>query len=188
VDVVGHIENEAAIIRAIEAVDKHAGIIIDAAQKKICRLSLLPITARWKKWLYPDGAVDTGHTDSQVPFILLHPDKNLALRKIGELTDIAPTVLNILGLKPSPFMTGSSLIKDTSFASSKRLLLIILDGWGLNENVQANLISRARTPVMDNLAMNYPMTELAAAGRSSRSACWYGRKFRSRPFAYRRRS
>ena len=166
VDVVGHIENESAVIRAIEAVDKHAGIIIDAAQKENIPVIVTADHGTVEKWLYPDGAVDTGHTDSLVPFILLHPEKKLSLRKSGELTDVAPTVLNILGLKASPLMTGTSLIKDTSFAPSARLLLIILDGWGLNENAKANLITRARTPVMDKLNENYPMAKLAASGEA----------------------
>jgi 2,3-bisphosphoglycerate-independent phosphoglycerate mutase len=121
-----------------------------------------------EKWLYPDGAVDTGHTDSLVPFILLHPDKNLTLRENGELTDIAPTILQILGLPAATSMTGSSLIKQTpgSFPPLPRLLLIILDGWGLNDDVKANLITCARTPVMENLMKNYPNAKLAASGEA----------------------
>ena len=166
VDVVGHIENEVAVIRAVEAVDKHTGILIEAAQKEDMPVIVTADHGTVEKWFYPDGVVDTGHTDSPVPFILLHPDKKLVLSKRGELTDVAPTVLKILGLKASRLMTGSSLIEDTSFAPAKRLLLIILDGWGLNENVKANLIARARTPVMDNLIKNYPMARLAAAGEA----------------------
>jgi 2,3-bisphosphoglycerate-independent phosphoglycerate mutase len=94
----------------------------------------------------------------------LHPDKNLFLRKTGSLIDVAPTVLNILDLPAPPLMTGTSLIEKTSFIPAKRLLLIILDGWGLNDNIAANLIAQANTPVMDNLIRNYPAATLAAAG------------------------
>ncbi|MEQ8159781.1 MAG: alkaline phosphatase family protein, partial [Smithellaceae bacterium] len=80
VDVVGHIENEAAILRAVEAVDKHAGILIENAQKKGVTVIVTADHGTVEKWLYPDGAVDTGHTDSMVPFILLHHNKNLTLR------------------------------------------------------------------------------------------------------------
>jgi 2,3-bisphosphoglycerate-independent phosphoglycerate mutase len=166
VDVVGHIENEAAVIRAVEAVDKHTGILIAAAQKEGMPVIVTADHGTVEKWFYPDGAVDTGHTDSPVPFILLHPDKKVTLRKKGELTDVAPTVLNILGLKVPRLMTGSSLIEDTLFAPAKRLLLIILDGWGLNENLKVNLIARSRTPVIDNLIKDYPMAVLAAAGEA----------------------
>jgi 2,3-bisphosphoglycerate-independent phosphoglycerate mutase len=164
VDVVGHIENEAAVMRAVKAVDKHAGIVIEAAQREGMPIIVTADHGTVEKWLYPDGAVDTGHTDSLVPFILIHPDRKLTCRKEGELTAVAPTVLNILGLPSSPLMTGRSLIEQTSFAPEKRLLLIILDGWGLNDNTDANLIARTGTPVMDDLMKRYPLSKLAAAG------------------------
>ena len=81
VDVVGHIENEAAILRAVEAVDKHAGLVIENARKKGMTVIVTADHGTVEKWLYPDGAVDTGHTDSKVPFILLHQNKNLTLRQ-----------------------------------------------------------------------------------------------------------
>jgi 2,3-bisphosphoglycerate-independent phosphoglycerate mutase len=168
VDVVGHIENEAAVMRAVEAVDKHTGIVIEYAQKKGIPIIVTADHGTVEKWLYPDGAVDTGHTDSPVPFILIHPDKTLTLRKEGELTDVAPTILNILGVPVSPLMTGSSLIEQklTGNKSAQRLLLLILDGWGINNNIEANLIARANTPVMDMLMKSCPISRLAAAGEA----------------------
>ena len=59
-----------------------------------------------EKWLYPDGTIDTGHTDSHVPFILVHTDRDISLREEGELADIAPTVLELMGIPQSPYMTG----------------------------------------------------------------------------------
>ncbi|HLZ18199.1 MAG TPA: alkaline phosphatase family protein, partial [Smithellaceae bacterium] len=72
VDVVGHIENEPAIIRAVQAVDRHAGTLIDAALKENVTVIVTADHGTVEKWLYPDGGVDTGHTDSPVPFVLLH--------------------------------------------------------------------------------------------------------------------
>jgi 2,3-bisphosphoglycerate-independent phosphoglycerate mutase len=164
VDVVGHIENEKAVMQAVKAVDKHAGIVIEEARREGIPVIVTADHGTVEKWFYPDGTVDTGHTDSLVPFILIHPDRTLLLRKDGALTDVAPTVLNILGLPPSTSMTGSSLIEQKSFAPAKRLLLLILDGWGLNDNLAANLIARAGTPVVDGLMKQYPMARLAAAG------------------------
>jgi len=166
VDVVGHIENEPAVIRAIQAVDQHAGLLIEESLRQGLAVMVTADHGTVEKWLYPDGGVDTGHTDSLVPFILLHPDKTLTLRSEGELTDIAPTVLDILGLPLSASMTGVSLIeqsKDT-FTPVKRLLLIILDGWGHNEIVNGNLIAQAETPVMDRLTKTCPLAKLAASG------------------------
>lgn len=166
VDVVGHIENEPAVIRAIQAVDRHAGILMDEAFKQNMAVIVTADHGTVEKWLYPDGGVDTGHTDSPVPFILIHPDKTLTLKPEGELTDIAPTILTLLGLPTPDSMTGAPLlIQDKkSFAPVGRLLLMILDGWGLCENPTGNLIACAETPVMDRLQKNHPLSRLAASG------------------------
>ncbi len=166
VDVVGHIENEPAVIRAVQAVDRHAGLLIDEARKENVTVIVTADHGTVEKWLYPDGGVDTGHTDSPVPFILLHPDHTLTLKPQGGLTDIAPTILDLLGIPIPASMTGTSLVDQNriSFAPVSRLLLLILDGWGLCENAKGNLISCAETPVMDKLHKNYPSSSLAASG------------------------
>jgi 2,3-bisphosphoglycerate-independent phosphoglycerate mutase len=166
VDVVGHIENEPAIIRAVEAVDRQAGVLIEEALRQNVAVIVTADHGTVEKWLYPDGGVDTGHTNSPVPFILMHPDKNLTLKLEGALTDIAPTVLDILGLPTPAAMTGLSLIeqKREDFSPVKRLLLLILDGWGYNEDPCGNLIACAATPVMDRLIKQYPCAKLAASG------------------------
>jgi len=166
VDVVGHIENEPAIIRAIQAVDQHAGTLIDEALKENVPVIVTADHGTVEKWLYPDGGVDTGHTDSPVPFVLLHQDKRIFLKSGGELTDVAPTILELFGLPAPESMTGVSLLEKAnhSLVPVKRLLLIVLDGWGLCENTKGNLIACAQTPVMDGLLKNYPHTQLAASG------------------------
>ena len=166
VDVVGHIENEPAVIQAIGAVDRQAGLLIDEALRQHVCVIVTADHGTVEKWLYPNGGVDTGHTDSPVPFILLHPDPALTLKPEGELTDIAPTILDILGLPTPASMTGVSLIRQDkkSFTPETRLLLLILDGWGSCESTKGNLIACADTPVMDQLLSNYPNARLAASG------------------------
>jgi 2,3-bisphosphoglycerate-independent phosphoglycerate mutase len=173
VDVVGHIENEEAIVRAVEAVDACMGDIIDEASKEGMIAIVSSDHGTVEKWLYPDGTIDTGHTDSDVPFIIVHRDRNISLSEKGELADIAPTVLDLMGISQSPYMTGSSLIKNASRRSIdlpgekiRRVLLLILDGWGENESLEGNLIARANTPVMDRLKKMYAHTLLAAAGEA----------------------
>jgi 2,3-bisphosphoglycerate-independent phosphoglycerate mutase len=61
-------------------------------------------------------------------------------------------------------MTGSSLIAQKTITPARRLLLVILDGWGLNDDPRTSLIARACTPVMTGLLNTYPQTKLAAAG------------------------
>jgi len=169
VDVVGHIENEKAIIKAVEAVDRYTGRVLDEARKQNLTVMVTADHGTVEKWLYPDGAVDTGHTDSPVPFILIHNTPGLQLRPDGALTDIAPTVLQLLHLPVPAAMTGQSLISQPGpeqIPPAQRLLLLILDGWGESTRSQGNLISRAATPTMDFLKMSYPWTTLRAAGEA----------------------
>jgi 2,3-bisphosphoglycerate-independent phosphoglycerate mutase len=173
VDVVGHIENEEAIVKAVEAVDTCMGDIIAEALREGVVALVSSDHGTVEKWLYKDGTIDTGHTDSHVPFILADNDRDISLREEGELADIAPTVLELMGIPQSSYMTGRSLIKkarrrrvDASREETRRVLLLILDGWGENEASEGNLIARAKTPVMDRLNKIYPHTLLAAAGEA----------------------
>lgn len=167
VDVVGHIENQQAIIRAVETVDSHLGQVVDAAQEAGIATLITADHGTVEKWLYPDGTIDTGHTDSPVPFIIISPDP-LSLRDGGALADVAPTVLELLGLPKPDVMTGRSLVQNASISTSgsRRALLLIVDGWGFREELHGNLIAQARTPAMDRLQKEYPFTVLAAAGRA----------------------
>jgi 2,3-bisphosphoglycerate-independent phosphoglycerate mutase len=167
-DVVGHIENEAAIKKAVEVVDMHTGMIVDTAQKKGIITIVTADHGTVEKWLYPDGTIDTGHTDSPVPFILIIPDNrvNYTLRSDGELADIAPTILTLAGLDIPNDMTGRSLIVEPLQYSRRRMLILILDGWGVRDDATGNLIAQANTPVMDKLKHMYPYVTLKAAGEA----------------------
>ncbi len=168
VDVVGHIENEDAVIAAVEAVDFHAGRIIEEAERAGLDIVVTADHGTVEKWLYPDGAVDTGHTDSPVPFILISTDSGISLREEGELADVAPTILDLLDIPQPAVMTGRSLIekKGARSRTRPRLLFIILDGWGLSDKSAGNLISRAKTPVMDHLWNGCAHASLKASGEA----------------------
>jgi 2,3-bisphosphoglycerate-independent phosphoglycerate mutase len=167
VDVVGHIENEAAIKRALEIVDTNVGQVVEAAERANMTVLVTADHGTVEKWLYPDGAIDTGHTDSPVPFILIGRQGS-RLREGGELGDVAPTILELLGLPKPLAMTDSSLLEDGPSASPdrKRLLLLIVDGWGSRKEIEGNLIAQADTPVMDRLQREYPFTTLRASGKA----------------------
>ncbi|HOD29296.1 MAG TPA: alkaline phosphatase family protein [Syntrophales bacterium] len=168
VDVVGHIENEAAILRAVEAVDRNLGRVVEAATRAGLTVVVSADHGTVEKWLYPDGTIDTGHTDSPVPFLLLDNDGPAPLRPSGELTDIAPTVLERMGLPVPAAMTGRSLLAGprSGRKPARRLLLLVLDGWGHAPDGPGNLISRAQTPNMDRLRQTCPPALLAAAGEA----------------------
>lgn len=170
VDVIGHIENPDAIRTAVETVDAQAGRIVEAAREAGVNTVLTADHGTVERWYYPDGAIDTGHTDSPVPCVLISPAQvdGLNLRNGGALTDVAPTVLQLMGLPQPEGMTGNSLISGPLSAArtegQQRVLLLILDGWGIGDGGQADLIAQASTPMIDSLIQNYPSTQLQASG------------------------
>jgi 2,3-bisphosphoglycerate-independent phosphoglycerate mutase len=175
VDVVGHIENQPAVLQAVAVVDRELGRVIEAAQAAGVSVLLTADHGTVEQWLYPEGAVDTGHTKNPVPCLLLDPElekQGLKLRAGGSLADVAPTVLELLALPKPAAMTGTSLIRRGGFetrpnsASRRRVLLLIADGWGHREEAYGNLILEADTPVMDRLRREHPFTTLLAAGEA----------------------
>jgi 2,3-bisphosphoglycerate-independent phosphoglycerate mutase len=170
VDVIGHIENPEAIRLAVETVDTQAGRIIAAAHAAGVMTLLTADHGTVERWYYPDGTIDTGHTDSPVPLILVDPSlgHDVQLREEGALTDVAPTVLQLLGLPQPAAMTGHTLLSFPPPAGQaeggRRVLLLILDGWGLGDGGPGDLVAQATTPVMDHLWAAWPHTQLAASG------------------------
>jgi 2,3-bisphosphoglycerate-independent phosphoglycerate mutase len=59
---------------------------------------------------YETGAPHTAHTTNPVPFILVNGDAGWKLREGGRLADIAPTLIDIMGLEQPAEMTGKSLL------------------------------------------------------------------------------
>ena len=57
------------------------------------------------------GKPQTAHTTNEVPFVLINASPEIELRQTGALCDVAPTVLQLLGIKQPAEMTGKSLIK-----------------------------------------------------------------------------
>ncbi|MHB8772127.1 MAG: alkaline phosphatase family protein [Syntrophales bacterium] len=164
VDVVGHIENREAVLRAVACVDRCAGEIVDAARREGVMVVVSADHGTVEKWLYPDGNVDTGHTDSPVPFILVGPPPGQTLRPDGELADVAPTVLSLLGLPIPAVMTGRPLTE--SAVPPGRVLLLILDGWGVQEEGPGNLIAATHPARINALLREWPHTTLRAAGEA----------------------
>lgn len=173
VDVIGHIEDRDAIRMAIETVDTQTGRILEAAQATRMTTVLTADHGTVERWYYPDGTVDTGHTTSPVPLIVIDPEpgQDIHLREGGALTDVAPTVLHLIGLSQPAVMTGRSLIPAIPSSGSggnikrnRRVLLVILDGWGIGNGDMGDLIAQANPPVMKRLLATWPHTRLDASG------------------------
>jgi len=124
-----------------------------------------------EEWLYPDGTINTGHTRNPVPFILADFSGRAGgttVRGDGELADVAPSVLFLSGIDVPPQMTGRSLVggRRPPAGEGAPLVLLILDGWGLREDEQGNLIREARTPHFDRLWREFPHAVLASSGEA----------------------
>jgi 2,3-bisphosphoglycerate-independent phosphoglycerate mutase len=98
----------------------------------------------------PDGTPNVSHTANKVPFLVIPPHScsNTSLQS-GCLADVAPTVLCILGLSKPAEMTGCCLIQDDNQIRADKLLLVILDGWGIGKEDDTNPIFLAQTPSWD---------------------------------------
>jgi 2,3-bisphosphoglycerate-independent phosphoglycerate mutase len=172
VDVLGHIENKAAVLKAVEEVDRQLGKIIEDCRTQGITLIVTSDHGTVEEWLYSDGTVNTGHTKNPVPFVLADfsakAPESWNLKKEGELADVAPTLLVLLGLAKPPEMSGESLILNfpEEEKAERRVLLLILDGWGMREEKEANLIAEAETPNFDRLWARFPSALLKASGEA----------------------
>lgn len=109
-DMVGHTGVMSAAVQAMEAVDICVGKIVDKVLSLGGQLCITADHGNLEKMVGDDGQPHTAHTTNKVPFLVLSENKALQLRE-GILADIAPTMLQLLGITKPVLMTGSSLIK-----------------------------------------------------------------------------
>jgi len=172
VDVVGHLEDRAAVLDAVAGVDRELGRIADAARRARAVLVVTADHGTVEEWLYADGTANTGHTRNPVPFIVADFSESgnsaSCLRDRGELADVAPTVLELAGIPAPAAMTGRSLFETSPKARPARpkILLLILDGWGLREDSFGNMIREAGTPAFDGLRASFPVAVLDSFGEA----------------------
>ncbi|HEX3722293.1 MAG TPA: 2,3-bisphosphoglycerate-independent phosphoglycerate mutase, partial [Nitrolancea sp.] len=114
-DMVGHTGVFAAAVKAVETVDS---CLADVVAHVLANDGAALITAdhgNAEEMLIPGtDQVWTAHTTNPVPVVLIVPDdsplRNCVLRQDGRLADVAPTMLQLMGLTPPEQMTGKSLI------------------------------------------------------------------------------
>ena len=110
-DMVGHTGVIPAAVKAVEAVDQCVGTAVEAIKKADGVLFICADHGNAEKMIdYETGEPHTAHTTNPVPFVLVNYDEAYTLREGGRLADIAPTLLEIMGLPQPAEMTGESLL------------------------------------------------------------------------------
>jgi 2,3-bisphosphoglycerate-independent phosphoglycerate mutase len=117
-DMVGHTGQMQATMQAVSMVDGCVGRLVEATNRMGGTLIITADHGNAELMQAADGRPWTAHTTNPVPVILVEGEKrklpghgtNVTLREGGGLADIAPTLLDILGLQKPSRMSGSSLI------------------------------------------------------------------------------
>ena len=107
-DMVGHTGSIPAVTEAVEVADECLGVVVEAthAAGGVCLVTADHGNA--EQMLEADGvSPHTAHTTNPVPLILTSSE--VTLKKSGELSDLAPTALRLLGLDVPAEMTGDNL-------------------------------------------------------------------------------
>jgi 2,3-bisphosphoglycerate-independent phosphoglycerate mutase len=109
-DMVGHTGDLTATVRGIEVVDACLGRLVDATLAKGGAVLITADHGNAEMKLDAEGSALTAHTTSPVPVILCGTDAT-SLAAGGGLEDVAPTLLEVMGLERPEAMTGRSLIR-----------------------------------------------------------------------------
>ena len=107
-DMVGHTGVMSAAITAVETVDACLGEIIRVAEETGFRLLITADHGNADRMVEADGSTNTAHTTNLVPLVLV--GEQVPLRPLGKLADLAPTMLEMMGIAQPAEMTGESLI------------------------------------------------------------------------------
>lgn len=166
-DVVGHTHSRPAKIRCAEHIDSQLGAVASAAQAAGVVLMITADHGNLELMSKADGTPHVAHTTNPVPFLLIDPLANGAIKlRGGRLADVAPTVLAAMGLERPEAMESAGLAPEHDWHGPRRVLLLILDGWGIGRQDDSNPIFLGRTPVWDGLTQRFPLVHLQASGKS----------------------
>lgn len=110
-DMVGHTGVQEAAIKAVETVDTCVGNAVAALKEVDGQMFICADHGNCEQLIdYETGEPYTAHTTNPVPFILVNYDPAYTLREGGCLADIAPTLIEMMGMEQPKEMTGKSLL------------------------------------------------------------------------------
>ena len=107
-DMVGHTGVFEAVKKAVLTVDTCLKQIVEAGQSHDYSFVIIADHGNADKVINQDGSPNTAHTTNPVPIVVLDP--NVEQVENGILADVAPTILRIMGVKPSDHITGKALV------------------------------------------------------------------------------
>ena len=111
-DMVGHTGVIEAATKACQIVDDCVGKIAEACKKNNVIMLLTADHGNSEVMVNPEtGKPQTAHTTNKVPFVLINAPSGIKLVEDGALCDIAPTVLELMGIEKPSEMKGTSLLK-----------------------------------------------------------------------------
>ncbi len=110
-DMVGHTGVMSAAVKAVEVIDECVGKVIDALKNVNGQMFLCADHGNSDQLIdYETGQPFTAHTTNPVPFVLVNCEGAKGIKEGGKLCDIAPTLLEMMGLEQPKEMTGKSLL------------------------------------------------------------------------------
>ncbi len=110
-DMVGHTGSLQAAIKAVETVDECVGRVVKIIEEKKGNLIITADHGNAEQMIdYKTGEPHTAHTTNPVPIILVTDNKDYKLKEDGKLADLAPTMLDLMGIEKPEEMTGESLL------------------------------------------------------------------------------
>ena len=164
-DVIGHTANNEAKVKCAAIVDENLGRVVDAAVKADYVVLITADHGNLEEMATAEGTPHVSHTSNPVQCILIDPRvKDNTELKDGKLADIAPTILSALGVDQPKEMTGAVIAPAYNWQGKRKVLLVILDGWGVGRKDGTNPIFLAQTPVWDELMEKHPICQLQASG------------------------
>ncbi len=107
-DMVGHTGVFSAVTKAVETVDDCLSELVPKLIENNYQIIIIADHGNAEKMANEDGSYHTAHTTNPVPCILLNSDYTEI--KDGKLADIAPTILNLMGIEQPKEMNGISLV------------------------------------------------------------------------------
>ncbi len=162
-DVIGHTANTQAKLAAAATVSVYVDRVARYAKERGYVVAVTADHGNIEELYTKEGKPHGAHTTNLVPFLVLDPQGREPRLHDGRLGDVAPTILQVLGLKQPEEMSGRSLIENQDFRGD-RVMLIILDGWGFGSGDEGDAIYLADTPAWDAMLEKLPGCRLRASG------------------------